>query len=257
MLSVSFAEEMDLRRSIQLNILEEMQYHMMTNPYERILEAHPETFEWAFRETRSDHLSWSSFPKWLRSGRGVYWVSGKAGSGKSCLMKHIFDEPRTRQYLQAWAGRTNPLCIATFFFWNSSTPEQKSRIGFLRAIPFQILEQHPDLIPITFPDLWAELYSRVLATKAMVPPQSWTLRRCMRALKTILEQTDVHLKLFILIDGLDEVEGGYEGDHEELAELFNNISEINASNVKICVSSRPWVVFKDAFKNVQLYSWKI
>lgn len=159
MFSVYKAEELELRTAIQVRILEGLQYPTMTNRYEKILDAHPETFEWAFRETKSGNLPWSSLPNWLRSSGGVYWISGKAGSGKSCLMKQIFDEPRTRRYLEKWAGKEAPMCLATFFFWNSGTPEQKSQIGFLRAILFQVLEQHPDLIPITFPDLWAEMYS--------------------------------------------------------------------------------------------------
>jgi hypothetical protein len=248
MLSVSDAEELELRTSIQVQILEGLQYPTMTNRYEKILDAHPETFEWAFCETKSDNVPWSSLPNWLRSSGGIYWISGKAGSGKSCLMKHIFDEPRTRRYLETWAGNAVPMCLATFFFWNSGTPEQKSQIGFLRAILFQVLEQHPDLIPITFPDLWAEMYLKALAIKAVVSPKSWTLRRCILALEALLRQTAIPLKLCLLIDGLDEFEGGYEGDHEELAELFKDISRSNVTDVKICVSSRPWVVFRDSFK---------
>lgn len=36
--------------------------------------------------------------------------------------------------------------------------------------------------------------------------------------------------------------------HEEMAELFMRISSSPKSNVKVCVSSRPWIVFDDAFK---------
>jgi hypothetical protein len=45
------------------------------------------------------------------------------------------------------------------------------------------------------------------------------------------------------VDGLDE----FEGDHEELAGIFSNLAESGPSNVKVCVASRPWVVFKDSF----------
>ncbi len=52
-----------------------------------------------------------------------------------------------------------------------------------------------------------------------------------------------------LVDSLDECDG----DHEELAELFNEMV-VGASNyghghyIKICVSSRPWVGFKENFE---------
>jgi len=61
------------------------------------------------------------------------------------------------------------------------------------------------------------------------------------ALKTLIYQTTVPIKLCFLIDGLDE----YEGNDADVAEIFSNaaISE----NIKICCSSRPHQVFQDAF----------
>jgi hypothetical protein len=47
----------------------------------------------------------------------------------------------------------------------------------------------------------------------------------------------------MLVDGLDE----YEGDHGEMAELIRMLAK--SSNVKICVSSRPYLVFDDALQD--------
>jgi ABC-type thiamine transport system ATPase subunit len=53
----------------------------MDNREERILEAHEKTFRWIFKD--------SPFKHWLESktGSNLFWISGKAGSGKSTLMK--------------------------------------------------------------------------------------------------------------------------------------------------------------------------
>jgi hypothetical protein len=50
------------------------------------------------------------------------------------------------------------------------------------------------------------------------------------------------MKLSLFIDGLNE----FDGDPEEIAELFINIS---TPNVKVCLSSRPWIIFEDCFKD--------
>jgi hypothetical protein len=50
------------------------------------------------------------------------------------------------------------------------------------------------------------------------------------------------MKLCIFVDGLDE----YSGLMSEIADLFKNA--VRASNVKICVSSRPHLVFKESFE---------
>lgn len=49
------------------------------------------------------------------------------------------------------------------------------------------------------------------------------------------------------IDGLDE----YDGDHEEITNVLRGISS-GTSNIKICVSSRPWIVFNEAFNGVPM-----
>lgn len=63
------------------------------------------------------------------------------------------------------------------------------------------------------------------------------------AFKTLVLQDQVPLKLFLFIDGLDE----YDGDENEIAKLFQEVSK--SANVKCCVSSRPHLVFQDAFAN--------
>jgi hypothetical protein len=129
----------------------------MTFRYERIVEAYPIIFEWVFRDPTVDQLPWSSFSDWLKTGNGVYWINGKAGSGKSTLMKYIFDSRRTRKELATWANTPEtdddrPLCFVTFFFWNSGTPEQKSQMGLLRSLLYQVLRTCPNLVPVILLD---------------------------------------------------------------------------------------------------------
>ncbi len=63
-------------------------------------------------------LTRRSFLSWLRTGNRVFHIPGKAGSGKSTLMKYLCHHPRTRQELECWAGEKK-LVFAYFFFWNS------------------------------------------------------------------------------------------------------------------------------------------
>jgi len=70
------------------------------------------------------------------------------------------------------------------------------------------------------------------------------LPRLKLAFQTLVEKLVETRKLFLLVDGLDE----YDGDHFEIADFFQNIAK--SRNVKVCLSSRPWLVFEEAFKNV-------
>jgi hypothetical protein len=242
MLDISMPEEVQLRASVTSRIIKHLSYTAMTDRYENIVEAHPLTFEWAFHNPTEDQLPWSNLSEWLKTGRGVYWVGGKAGSGKSTLMKHIFDSGRTREYLKAWAGHT-PLCLASFFFWNSGLAVQKSQVGYLRALLFQILSKYPDLIPLVLPELWTTLYSQSVQERGIDhnSPPIWPLKQLMGTFKVIVRQKSIPIKICFLIDGLDE----FDGDHDEMATLFKEITD--SGDVKVCLSSRPWVVFEDLF----------
>jgi hypothetical protein len=121
LLSISDDQELRLQNKVQEEIIRSLAYPEMTFRYERIVEAYPTTFEWVFRDPTVDQLPWSSFSDWLEIGNGVYWINRKAGSGKSTLMKHIFDSRRARKELATWANTPEtdddkPLCFATFFF---------------------------------------------------------------------------------------------------------------------------------------------
>lgn len=248
MLDVSRSKESKLRTFVRTDILKSLQFPKMTSRYENVFEAYPETFEWAFGDTITAQLPWSNLAKWLKEGDGVYWISGKAGSGKSTLMKRLLDDSRTRRYLEHWAQRepphAAPLCLATFFFWNNGTLEQKSQLGMLRTLLFQVLSQHPDLLPVVFPARWARAYSIRINGKPNLDSPSWSLRECAAAFKALLQQSSVPLKICLLIDGLDECEG----DHDDLVELCMNMTKTMSQNIKACLSSRPWVVFQDSFR---------
>jgi hypothetical protein len=249
MVEVSGDSERHLRKTVDHAILDGLRYVGMSDRYEAVVEPHPTTFDWAFEDSKSEQLPWDNLSVWLKTGRGVYWVSGKPGSGKSTLMKHIYDDRRTRSYLRNWADnqatREAPLCVASFFFWNSGTAEQRSQVGMLRSLLFQVLKQQPDLIPIIFPLLWATHYSSNVNKDGLTWVGDWSIKNLMASFKLLLAQTQVPINLCLLIDGLDE----FEGDHEELADIFSELAESGISNVKVCLSSRPWAVFKDSFRD--------
>ena len=94
---------------------------------------------------RTTKPKWNSFVDWLRTSVGVYWINGKAGSGKSTLMHCISDDLRTIALLEYWAGNKK-LLTPTFFFWNSGSPLQRNVEGMLRSLIYQMVVKCPQLI---------------------------------------------------------------------------------------------------------------
>jgi len=78
------------------HILRCLNYKEMLDRHDRITDRHRETFEWIFYENTPEHIadvSWDSFSQWLKNPSQLYWITGKAGAGKSTLMKFLHDDP--------------------------------------------------------------------------------------------------------------------------------------------------------------------
>jgi len=219
-------------------ILGQLDFRYHLDREQRIPSAHERTFHWIFsNQHREGHHDkrWSDFVMWLQGDDDpLYWITGKAGSGKSTLMKFVIHHSNCARHLKIWASEW-PLVVARFYFWNSGGADQQSQEGLLRSILFDALAQRPSEIPEVFPKRW----NRWLLFGNDSRP--WTQTEIVEAFRRLVTRASDNFKLCLFIDGLDE----FNGDHEELIDLFKQA--IGLPNVKICVSSRPWVVFEDAF----------
>lgn len=107
---------------------------------------------------------WDNFAKWLGEQRlgeddGLYWIEGKAGSGKSTLMRYIFDNKQTRLLLRKWSCEDEPLLVS-FFFWRSGKIEdQASHEGLQRSLLYDILDKKKHPIKDVCEDAWQMIES--------------------------------------------------------------------------------------------------
>lgn len=134
-------EEMQRKQQAENRILDSFSFPSIAARYIQVTKAHASTFNWIFKEEPSKSQPSDSFTRWLEFGDGIYWINGKAGSGKSTLMKFLYDHEQTRKLLTSWASPIK-LDLANFFFWNSGTTDQKSQSGLLRSLLHEILSKH-------------------------------------------------------------------------------------------------------------------
>jgi hypothetical protein len=196
--------------------------------YESIQQAHRETFDWIFNNRSS------SLGEWLRTGGGIYWVQGKAGSRKSTLMRYLSGHPDTSAALKGWAGTERQLVICRHFFWNAGSAMQKSQAGLLQTLLYQVFRERPDLIQSVSPARWSDEDSGY--------HEPWTRDDLFAAFGELSKVTLASVRFCFFVDGLDE----YHGDHRDLIALLNKLSE--SPTFKLCVSSRPWNAFVHAFQ---------
>ncbi|KAK8129066.1 hypothetical protein PG984_010174 [Apiospora sp. TS-2023a] len=94
----------------------------------------------------------SEFNRWLESKAPLFWMSGRAGCGKSTLMKYAFHEhDGTQRRLERWARPDGRLMKARVHLFADGTPLQRGHETILRTAIYQMLCQRKDLIPAAFP----------------------------------------------------------------------------------------------------------
>jgi hypothetical protein len=197
-----------------------------------IPEAHKTTFTWIF------DCQTTNFSSWLRSYGGVYWIYGKAGSGKSTLMKFLLSHQKTDELLRGWAGQKQ-LVMASHFFWSQGTMEQRSLAGLFQTLLSQILVQCPQLISVL---------PKQRQDPFVMHQTPWSLPELSGCFSALCSASLINTRICLFVDGLDE----YDGDHRELTEVFHALTQ--SKDVKICASSRPWVEFISAFGE---FNWKL
>ncbi|KAL6819886.1 hypothetical protein V8C40DRAFT_65726 [Trichoderma camerunense] len=211
-----------------------------------ISKRHASTFEWIFHKPRTlndGHALWSDFPLWLQGeSRDIYWITGKPGAGKSTLAKFISQDSRFKVLLEKWATGSQ-LLIIRYFSWTSGMNKlQKSQEGLFRTLLLQAIQQRPQLTIDIFPARWFLLQS--FNGNIELPPL--TIDELRDGFQKLLSATG-DFKLALLIDGLDE----FDEDHNDLVHLLSDANK--ETGVKICTSSRPWNIFRDAYsKNPML-----
>ncbi|KAF2818920.1 hypothetical protein CC86DRAFT_388611 [Ophiobolus disseminans] len=193
--------------------------------FEQILLRHQRSNEWIYDPASTD------FDLWLESkvcNDSVFYIYGKAGSGKSTLMKYVAECSRTRDSLKVWAGSAK-LYISSYFFWNQGNEMQKSRTGLIQSLLYQILRAAPELIPSNCGD--------------RLEHEAWDLEHLMAMFEHIATRTELDSKFCFFIDGLDE----YNGDESDIIPLLRVLSA--SSHIKICASSRPGRIYETELRN--------
>ncbi|KAI0102121.1 hypothetical protein GGR51DRAFT_527895 [Nemania sp. FL0031] len=234
--SLSIGVQYERDEYYKRRLLQSLKFPELKERYEGISVAHQRTFEWIFNEDELQGACGSdTFSTWLMSNNPLYWITGKPGSGKSTLAKYISTDRRLNRNLKVWRG-DKPVHIGRFFFWNSGSALQMSKIVLMRSLLYQTLSDCPDMVSRTFADRWE--YQEVFGYS----DRDWSWSELSNGLFSVV--SDESKMFFFLIDGLDECGG----DSRDLVNVLLKMVS-NRKNVKLCVSSRPWLVFEDAFRS--------
>ena len=188
----------------------------------------------------------------------ILHISGKAGSGKSTLMRHLYAHPKTIDGLRGWAG-DRKLIRVSFYFWAVALGDlQKSLQGLYRTVLYQALGQHPELGAYLFTDQWSQIQSRV--EQGRDDSMNFFDEELLRpnaikdGFERLVGKSGAAIKTYcvsLFIDGLDEYAGEHNVHGKPATLMTSNFKQLvaemlswsKADHVKICASSRPYADF--------------
>ncbi|KAK0725864.1 ankyrin repeat-containing domain protein [Lasiosphaeris hirsuta] len=199
-------------------------------------EAHHKTLNWLWDRN-------SELLQWLRSGSGLFAVTGKPGSGKSVLMNELATRIR-KDYMY----RQNPPGVVVHHAFNArGAPKDHSLDGFLRFSIGQILRQRPLSFDAML-DEWLLVASDSGFSMADVDRHDWDgvgsivwpITSLKRALRSIVSYAAHESPVCFLIDALDEYDGGAEktGDLVNYLSLVSPATQSASREVRVCFSCR-------------------
>ncbi|KAK3299614.1 uncharacterized protein B0H64DRAFT_102714 [Chaetomium fimeti] len=183
-----------------------------------IRRAYPGTCDWLF--------STDQFQEWrnranLPFHNGVLWIKGKPGVGKSVLMKHAL-----RHCEKIFGGQL----IVTHFFHGRGTSLQKTLLGMLRSIVYQLLDKDDTLYERFLP-----IYAKQ-RTDGKGGPE-WSRAQLEDFIRSIMDKPQSKPLIF-LIGALNECDGRDLRNAVGFLESLS-IEAVHAGfSLRICLSSR-------------------
>jgi ankyrin repeat protein/Cdc6-like AAA superfamily ATPase len=175
--------------------------------------AYATTCQWIFKEEA--FLKWRD-PAFREMNRGIFWIKGKPGSGKSTLMKCVLEHIRRKR---------GACTIASFFFNARGEALEKTTEGCYRTLLHQLHEQVPGLL------------TSIRIPAISEKDQSWPVEVLQGILResVLLQEQD---PLVLIIDALDEC---VEEDIRDMVRFLENLtaaSHLHGVTLWICLASR-------------------
>ena len=134
-LSLSDVPNNSTDAEVKKSLIDELYFRKIDERLTSLEAAQGTTCRWFL--TKSEYTSWNDVNQQSDHG-GFLWIKGHPGTGKSTLMKFLFEEAKLE-------AKGNPSQITlSFFFLARGTAEEKSTTGLYQSLLHQLFEKASD-----------------------------------------------------------------------------------------------------------------
>ncbi|KAI9776736.1 MAG: hypothetical protein M1839_009380 [Geoglossum umbratile] len=209
--------QMSYPEDTKIACLQSLSFRNIDSRRHDIASAHQNTCGWLF--ATAQFQQWQSRDD-LDSNNGVLWIKGKPGAGKSTLMKHAL-----LHYQESFPSHA----IAAYFFNARGDAFEKSPLGMLRSLLYQLLEQDPQSCNRFIP---------LFLDKRKKHGDNWMWYS--GELKDFLLEIVRHptQPILLFVDALDECDESEVRDVVSFLERLSLAAIVSETSLNICLSSR-------------------
>jgi ankyrin repeat protein len=206
----------------------------------RVEEVLKGTCQWIYGNPK--YLKWISH-KESGQHQNFLWVKGKAGSGKSTLMKNLIKH----------VGVENPLAIIVSFFFDArGTSLEKTPLGLYRTLLLELFAKVPNLLQ----EIDIALHQRL---QMSVSDWEWREDELKDLLRSVLSSLRGR-RVYIFVDALDECEEDNHTEHTRARDLVRFFEELlnrkttQSPTMYLCLSSRhyPLITVRNCTRSLVL-----
>ncbi|KAK5998770.1 Ankyrin repeat domain-containing protein 50 [Cladobotryum mycophilum] len=219
----------DQIRSRREQLINSLKFELIDSRHQGIKAAYAETCKWFLKHT--DYVDWLDTSKYTEH-HGFLWINGKPGAGKSTLMKFAYTRARTLA--------EGTVTIA-FFFNARGADLEKTTLGMMRSLVFQLIEKLPDL-----QDLLDDFFPS-LADENANP--AWDIESLQAIFSAAVKRLGQRT-LTCFIDALDECNEEQIQSMIEFLEDLGDVAVEEGIKLYICFSSRhyPYIDIRNGKK---------
>lgn len=214
-----------LSDSEKTELLEKLHFPQLDARLTNLRRAGRRTCEWLAQ--RKDYQEWMDMDsKQSQVQDGLFWIRGKAGTGKSIAMKFLF------QKMQRRLKKSHDQMVLSFFFNSRGSNLEKSTLGLYRSLLFGLLSSDRSLLEAL------DHCSRSQCLGILSGEWEHYHEQLLRELCEDAVSRLVALKkrLYFYVDALDECP---EDQIRDMVRYFEDlVAERKSHNIRVCFSSR-------------------
>ncbi|SPO07363.1 uncharacterized protein DNG_10057 [Cephalotrichum gorgonifer] len=187
-------------------------------------------------------LAHDVFKSWIdrvdvEKHRGLLWIKGKPGSGKSTIVKAVSGTISQRV-------RDNNLAVASFYFNAKGQKLERTHLGLLRSLLYQVLRVNTRHLK-AFVDIYQEKLAEVVPGDGQHDVE-WQASELETQLNLIFQDPGCR-RTVIFVDALDECDDGDARDVAVFLRRLSSLANFAGIALNVCISSRhfPSITIRD------------